>query len=89
MEEMRAMREAMRGAERPSPIEHMNMMADRLAKASADLKAISSAAKPLYDSLDETQKSHFGPLLMTMREYRPHEGRMWGHWEHRGPDEPN
>jgi Spy/CpxP family protein refolding chaperone len=87
MEEMIAMREAMRGAERPSPIEHMNMMADRLAKASADLKAISAAAKPLYDSLDETQKSHFGPLLMTMREHRPHEGGMWGHWRPRGPDE--
>ena len=87
MDEMIAMREAMRGAERPSPIEHMNMMADRLAKASADLKAISAAAKPLYDSLDETQKSHFGPLLMTMREHRPHEGGMWGHWRPRGPDE--
>jgi len=87
MEEMRAMREAMRGAERPSPIEHMNMMADRLAKASTDLKAISAAAKPLYDSLDDTQKSHFGPLLMTIREHRPHKGGMWGHWRHRGPDE--
>jgi len=88
MEEMRAMREAMRGAERPSPIEHMNMMADRLAKASTDLKAISAAAKPLYDSLDDTQKSHFGPLLMTLREHRPHEGHMWGHWRDRGPEAP-
>ena len=87
MDEMRAMRDAMRGAERPSPIEHMNMMADHLAKASADLKAISAAAKPLYDSLDDTQKSHFGPLLMTIRELRPHEGGMWGHWRHRGPDQ--
>ena len=86
MEEMRAMREAMRGPERPSPIEHMNMMADRLAKASADLKTISAAAKPLFDSLDETQKRHFGPLMMTLREHRPHEGHMWGHWRG-GPDE--
>ena len=88
MDEMIAMREAMRGAERPSPIEHMNMMADRLAKASADRKAISAAAKPLYDSLDETQKSHFGPLLMTIRGHGPHEGGMWGHWGHRGLDQP-
>jgi hypothetical protein len=88
MEEMRAMREAMRSAERPSPIEHMNMMADRLAKASADLKAISGAAKPLFDSLDETQKRHFGPLLTTLREHRPHEGHMWGHWRQRGPEAP-
>ena len=87
MEERRAMREAMRSGERPSPVEHMNMLADRLAKDSADLKAIAGAAKPLFDSLDETQKSHFGPLLMTMREHRPHEGGMWGHWRPRGPDE--
>ncbi len=87
-EEMRAMHEAMRGAERPAPIEHMNMMADRLAKASADLKAIAGAAKPLFDSLDETQKGHFGPLLMTFMEHGPHAGHMMGHWEHRDPDEP-
>ncbi|MGD0639716.1 MAG: Spy/CpxP family protein refolding chaperone [Roseiarcus sp.] len=94
---MRQMRETMRGDERPSPIEHMNIMADRLAKASADVKAVASAAKPLYDSLDDTQKSHFGPLLMTVAERGPHEGPMmgrWGmgHWEmgrwgHRGPDD--
>lgn len=88
MEEMRAMRESMRGAERPSPIDHMNMIADHMAKASADLKAIASAAKPLFDSLDETQKRHFGPLLMTLREHGHHEGHMMGHyWGHRGPDE--
>jgi hypothetical protein len=88
MEERRAMREAMRSGERPSPVEHMNMLADRLAKDSADLKAIAGAAKPLFDSLDETQKSHFGPLLMTLREHRPHEGHMWGHWRDRGPEAP-
>jgi hypothetical protein len=88
MDEMFAMREAMRGAAPPSPIERMDMMADRLAKASGGLKAISAAAKPLYDSLDDTQKSHFGPLLMTIRGHRPHEGGMWGHWAQHGPDQP-
>ncbi len=95
IEEMRAMREAMRGAERPSPIEHMTMIADHMAKASADLKAIASAAKPLFDGLDETQKRHFGPLLMTLKEHGPHMGgmmgpmmgHMMGDWERRGPDE--
>jgi hypothetical protein len=87
MEQIHAMHEAMHGGERPSPIDHMNMMSDRLAKASANLKAIASAAKPLFDSLDETQKRHFGPLLMTLREHGRHEGHMMGHWEHRGPDE--
>ncbi len=81
MEEMRAMREAMRGDERPSPIDHMNMMADRMAKASANIKAIAGAAKPLFDSLDETQKRHFGPLLMTLMERGPHEGHMMGGWD--------
>ena len=96
MEQMRAMHEAMRGGERPSPIDHMNMMADRLAKVSADVKAIAGAAKPLFDSLDEMQKRHFGPLLMTLREHGPHEGAMMdeGHMGHmgqsddRGADEP-
>ncbi len=88
MEAVRAMHEAMRGGERPSPIDHMNMMADRLAKASADLKAIAGAAKPLFDSLDETQKRHFGPLVLTLRERGPQEGHMMGHWDHRGPDAP-
>ncbi|MGO4872628.1 MAG: Spy/CpxP family protein refolding chaperone [Roseiarcus sp.] len=97
VDEMHAMREAMRGGERPSPIEHMNTIADGLAKASTEIKAVASAAKPLYDSLDEAQKSHFGPLLMTLRERGPHKGRMmgrWemgrgemGRWEHRGPDD--
>lgn len=86
MEDLHAMHEATHG-ERPSPIDHMNMMSDRLAKASANLKAIAGAAKPLFDSLDETQKHHFGPLLMTLREHEHHEGHMMGHWEHRGPDE--
>ncbi len=86
MEGIHAMHEATHG-ERPSPIDHLNMMSDRLAKASANLKAIAGAAKPLFDSLDETQKHHFGPLLMTLREHEHHEGHMMGHWEHRGPDE--
>ena len=81
MEEMQAMREAMRGEERPSAIDHMNAMADRMAKVSANIKAIAGAAKPLFDSLDETQKHHFGPLLMTLIERGPHEGHMAGGWD--------
>jgi len=81
MEEMHAMREAMRGEERPSAIDHMNAMADRMAKVSANIKAIAAAAKPLFDSLDETQKHHFGPLLMTLIERGPHEGHMVGGWD--------
>lgn len=75
---MQAMREANRGDERPSPIERMNTMADRLAKASTDIKAIANAAKPLYDSLDDLQKRHFGPLMATLIERGGRHGAMMG-----------
>ena len=82
MEAMRAMHEKMHEdmhkGERPSPIERMTEMSEHLAKASAEIKLIADAAKPLFDSLDETQKHHFGPLLMSLRE-----GSMHGGWERR------
>jgi Spy/CpxP family protein refolding chaperone len=85
-EAMRAMHERMRDDERPSPIERMNEIADHLAKASAELKQVADAAKPLFDGLDETQKRHFGPLLMTLREHR---GGIHDGWQrHEGGDEP-
>lgn len=77
VEEMRAMREEMRD-ERPNPIERMTLMSDRLGKASAELKAVADAAKPLFNSLDEAQKRHFGPLLASLREHAPHGGAMMG-----------
>jgi hypothetical protein len=72
-----AMRERRSDDERPSPIERMNEMSDHLAKASSELKLVTEAAKPLFESLDETQKRHFGPLLMTLR---PQKGGMEGGW---------
>jgi hypothetical protein len=59
----------------------MNDMSDGFAKASAELKKVAEAAKPLYDSLDDLQKRHFGPLLMSLREHREHGGAHgpWGH----------
>jgi len=77
-EAMRAMRDPARGDERPTPIERMNAMADRLAKASTEIKAIAAAAKPLYDSLEEGQRRHFGPLMATLIEHGPHHGMMMG-----------
>ncbi len=54
----------------------MTEMSDNLAKMSDELKKVADAAKPLYDSLDESQKAHFGPLLQMIREgeMRPHPG---------------
>ena len=90
MEAMRSMHEKMHEemhkGERPSPIERMTEMSEHLAKASAEMKSIADAAKPLFDSLDESQKHHFGPLLMSLGEFRPR-GEMHGGWErHEGGD---
>jgi uncharacterized protein (DUF2336 family) len=63
----------------------MNAISDRLAKASTELKQVADAAKPLFDGLDETQKRHFGPLLMSLHE-RPREGMMAGWRRHEGGD---
>ena len=82
MEMMRDRREEMAKDERPSPIEVMTEMSDHLAKASDELKKVTEAAKPLYDSFDDTQKRQFGPLLMMLRQGGPQHG------EHgrQGPD---
>ena len=48
--------------ERMSPIDHLEAMADRLSQGAANVKKIADAAKPLYDSLDESQKHKFGML---------------------------
>ncbi len=86
-EERRAMREEMRD-EVPNPIERMTILSERLAKGSAGLKTLAEAAKPLYDSLDDTQKRHFGPLLMALRPHeRRGEGMMMDHERHHGEEE--
>jgi hypothetical protein len=48
--------------ERMSPIDHLDAMADRLSQGATNIKKIAEAAKPLYDSLDESQKHKFGML---------------------------
>jgi zinc resistance-associated protein len=83
MERMRAMREQRKDeAQRPSPIDHMRMMSERLAKGSADLKTLADAASPLYASLDDTQKLEFGPLF---RDF-VREGRQGDRWRERRHD---
>jgi hypothetical protein len=44
------------------------MMADHIEKTAAELRKVAEAGKPLYDSLTDTQKKEFGPL---MREFKP------------------
>jgi LTXXQ motif family protein len=59
MAEMMRMRSQ---GERMSPIDHLEAMADRLSQGATNIKKIADAAKPLYDSLDESQKHKFGML---------------------------
>jgi hypothetical protein len=62
---MDAMGEMMRmraQGERMSPVDHLEAMADRLSQGATNVKKIADAAKPLYDSLDESQKHKFGML---------------------------
>jgi len=83
-----AMRNMMEGRDaQMSPIDRLDAMADRLSKAAADVKQIADAARPLYASLDETQKHQFvtlGRMLM------PERGRfalemMRHRWIEQGP----
>jgi zinc resistance-associated protein len=59
--------------EHRSAIESLQQGAKRLAARSAELEKLASAAKPLYDSLDDAQKRRFGPLLHMAT------GRHWHH----------
>jgi hypothetical protein len=72
MDAMREHHDEMERGERPSPIAMMTEMSEHLAKASEEVKKVADAAKPLYDSMDDVQKRHFGPLLMMLREHGPH-----------------
>jgi zinc resistance-associated protein len=77
MERFQAMRAEREKGERPSPIDHMRMMSDRLAKGSADLKALAEAASPLYASLDDNQKRNFGPLFRDLVREGRHDAMRW------------
>lgn len=57
--------------ERMSPVDHLEAMSDRLSQGATDVKKIADAAKPLYDSLDESQKHKFGMLGRMLMPERP------------------
>jgi hypothetical protein len=83
MERFKEMRAETVDGERPSPIDHMRMISDRLAKSSTDLKTLADAAGPLYASLDDNQKHNFGPLLRDLVREGRHDGMRWRHHEGR------
>jgi zinc resistance-associated protein len=76
-----------------SPVERLDRLASRLGEASAALKKVADAAKPLYDSLDERQKRVFGFLSREMMRMRHREMGMGmgmgpgGHHRWRGEEE--
>ena len=65
MERMQKMREMMtQGAphEAISPVDRLEALAQRLSEHAAAIKAVADAAKPLYASLDDSQKRRFALL---------------------------
>jgi zinc resistance-associated protein len=61
-----------------SPVDRLARASERLSARAADLQKLASAAKPLYDSLDDGQKRRFALL------FRGPMGR--GEWRHRRRD---
>lgn len=80
-----AMREQMKKHERPNSIEFMNRLADGMARASANIKKVADAAKPLYDSLNEQQKMEFGSMLQMLSPGAHGEMEMMGPGPWDGP----
>jgi hypothetical protein len=62
MDAVRQMMQTRAQGEQMSPVDHLEAMANRLSQGATDIKKIADAAKPLYDSLDESQKHKFGML---------------------------
>ena len=60
-----------------SPVDRMDAMAGQTARRADDLKKVVQAAKPLYGSLDDTQKHRFGLLGGGMMMMGPGGGPMW------------
>jgi hypothetical protein len=56
------MSEMMEEGERLSPVERMDAMANHTARRAEALKSVAQTAKPLYNSLDDTQKHRFDLL---------------------------
>jgi hypothetical protein len=60
-----------------SPVDRLARASERLSARAADLQKLATAAKPLYDSLDDSQKRRFAILFR---------GPGSGQWRHRRRD---
>ena len=55
-----------------NPIDRLTRASERLSARASDLEKLATAAKPLYDSLDDAQKRRFAVLF--------HGSMGRGHW---------
>jgi hypothetical protein len=69
------MREMVEEGEGMSPVERMDAMANHTARRAEALKSVAQTAKPLYNSLDDTQKHKFQLLGRDMM--MSASGPMW------------
>ena len=87
LDEMQKTMEMRHGAERMSPVDLMDAWSNRLMQAATDMKKVADAAKPLYASLDDTQKHSFatlGHMLLPERaRFAEMMRRHWGEGERR------
>ena len=63
-----------------NPIDRLARASERLSARAADLQKLAAAAKPLYDSLDDSQKRRFAVLFRGPAEKHG----QWGHWRRDG-----
>ena len=62
-----------------NPIDRLARASERLSARAADLEKLAAAAKPLYDSLDDSQKRRFAVLFRG-----PMGHGQWRHWRREG-----
>ena len=61
-----------------TPFERLSQRADSMAQTSAALKKIADAGAPLYQSLNDDQKSRFVRLARMLRPHHMRGGHGWG-----------
>ena len=66
MDDMQKTLDEMRSGGHPSAVDRLAAMADSMSRGAVALKTIADAARPLYASLNETQKQNFDMLGQTL-----------------------
>jgi zinc resistance-associated protein len=61
-----------------NPVDRLSRASEFLSARAAGLQKLATAAKPLYDSLDDSQKRRFAVLFTPMGHGH------WRHWRHEG-----